>query len=468
MRDALNPLSTDINHIRQLVQTDIAINIETSCSAKIAIMNTLNNKHIVIGITGGIAAYKSADLTRRLKEAGAEVRIIMTNAATEFVTPLTFHALSGYPVYIDNTASNVETNEDNSAVDNSAEAGMKHIELARWADVIIIAPASANTIAKLAQGQADNLLTTLCLASDAIKCFAPAMNRVMWHDLSTQTNCRTLVDKNWFQFGPASGSQACGETGQGRMLEVSDILTSLEQCFKSGELQGLNLVITAGPTYEAIDPVRFIGNRSSGRMGYAVANAAQEAGANVTLISGPSHLPQPESLNFIAVESAEEMLQAVLSTIKNCDIYISTAAVSDYRVRNIASNKIKKTEDSLTLQLIKNEDIIATIASHQERPYVVGFAAETENIIDNAKNKLIHKNLDMIVANDVSTSSTHKTDIGFNSEYNALHVYWAQKNNISGEQYFAIARKSQLAKQLITLIAKQYKLNNSQHAKNTA
>ena len=451
----------DINHIRQLVQTDIvtSIDIEKAGSAKIAIMCTLNNKHIVIGITGGIAAYKSADLSRRLKEAGADVRIVMTNAATEFVTPLTFQALSGHPVAFDNT--------DNNA-DNSAEAGMKHIELARWADIIIIAPASANTIAKLAQGRADNLLTTLCLASEAIKCFAPAMNRVMWHDLSTQANCRALVDKSWFQFGPASGPQACGETGPGRMLEVSHMLTSLEQCFKSGELQGLNLVITAGPTYEAIDPVRFIGNRSSGRMGYAVARAAQEAGANVTLISGPSHLQQAESLSFIAVESAKEMQQAVLSTIKNCHVYISTAAVSDYRVNYVAEHKIKKTEDTLTLQLIKNEDIISTVTSHKTRPYVVGFAAETENVIDNAKNKLIRKNLDMIVANDVSTSSTHTTDIGFNSEYNALHVYWAQNNHISGEQHFDIAGKSQLAKQLITIIAKQYKLNKSKHAKNTA
>jgi phosphopantothenoylcysteine decarboxylase/phosphopantothenate--cysteine ligase len=420
-----------------------------------ALMSTLNNKHIVIGITGGIAAYKSADLTRRLKEAGAHVRIVMTNAATEFVTPLTFQALSGHPVTFDNA-------------DNNTEAGMKHIELARWADIIIIAPASANTIAKLAQGRANNLLTTLCLASEAIKCFAPAMNRVMWHDISTQTNCRTLVNNNWLQFGPASGSQACGETGQGRMLEVSDMLTLLEQCFKSGELQGLNLVITAGPTYEAIDPVRFIGNRSSGRMGYAIARAAQEAGANVTLISGPSHLQQPESLTFIAVESAEEMQQAVLSAIKNCDIYISTAAISDYRVENVAPHKIKKTEDRLVLQLIKNEDIITSVANLKARPYVVGFAAETENVIDNAKNKLIRKNLDMIVANDVSTSSTHTTDIGFNSEYNALHVYWAQNNHISGEQYFDIARKSQLAKQLISIIAKQYKRKQSQHAKNTA
>jgi len=355
---------------------------------------------------------------------------------------------------------------------------MKHIELARWADAIVIAPASANTIAKLAQGRADNVLTTACLASEAIKCFAPAMNRVMWHDLSTQANCKILNEKNWSQLGPASGLQACGETGEGRMLEVNDILVALEQSFKSGELQGLNLVITAGPTYEAIDPVRFIGNRSSGRMGYAIASAAQEAGANVTLISGPSHLQPAESLAFIAVESAEEMQHAVLSHIADCHIFISTAAVSDYRVKNIAAQKIKKTEDELTLQLTKNQDIVSIVANHNTRPYVVGFAAETENIIKNAKEKLIRKNLDMIAANDVSESSVEKPDIGFNSEYNALHVFWIQNNHSSnnqatinqtpGEQYFDTTRKSQLAKQLITLIAKQYKINKTQNAKNTA
>ncbi len=421
-------------------------------------MNALSHKHIIIGITGGLAAYKTAGLTRRLIEAGADVRIIMTGAATEFVTPLTFQALSGHPVFFDGG-------------DESSSSGMKHIDLARWADAIVIAPASANTIAKLAQGRADNLLTTTCLASEAIKCFAPAMNRVMWDDLSTQANCKTLNDKNWVQLGPASGSQACGETGEGRMLEVSDIMQSLTQCFKSGELQGLNLVITAGPTYEAIDPVRFIGNRSSGRMGYAIANAAQEAGANVTLISGPSHLQQPDSLTFIAVESADEMQDAVLSNIDNCHIYISTAAVSDYRVETVAQQKIKKTEDSLTLQLIKNNDIISTVASHKTRPYVVGFAAETENVDENAKQKLIAKNLDMIVANDVSESADAKTDIGFNSEYNALHVFWSSNGRIDGEQRFEIARKSQLARQLISLIANEYtKKHNdkTQNAKNTA
>lgn len=430
-------------------------------------MNRLNGKNIVIGITGGIAAYKSADLTRRLKEAGADVRIVMTRAATEFVTPLTFQALSGYPVFFDNS-------EDTESTGTSA--GMKHIELARWADLIIIAPASANTIAKLAHGRADNLLTTLCLASEAIKCFAPAMNRVMWDDFSTQANCRTLTEKHWLQLGPATGSQACGETGAGRMLEVSDILDKLRQCFKSGELQGMNLVVTAGPTYEAIDPVRFIGNRSSGRMGYAIASAAQDAGANVTLISGPSHLAAPESIKFVAVESAEEMKQAVLSRLQNCHIYISTAAVADYRVADIASQKIKKAADKLTLELTKNDDIISLVAAHHARPYVVGFAAETENLVAHAKEKLLRKKMDMIVANDVSSSpaktSTEEAekqpDIGFNSDYNALHVFWQHNHEISGEQTFAVARKTRLAKQLVSLIAQQYKENKTQDAQNTA
>ncbi len=441
-------------------------------------VSSLSGKHIIIGITGGIAAYKSADLTRRLIEAGATVRVMMTPAATEFVTPLTFQALSGQSVYFEQKAEN-------------SLSGMQHIELARWADAIIIAPASANTIAKLAQGRADNMLTTTCLASEAIKFFAPAMNRVMWDDLSTQTNCKTLGDKNWQQLGPASGLQACGETGEGRMLEVSDILTALAENFKSGALQGLNLIVTAGPTYEAIDPVRFIGNRSSGRMGYAVASAAQQAGASVTLISGPCHLQPPEGLNFIAIESAKEMQHAVMANIRHCDIYISAAAVSDYRVVNIALQKIKKTQDELSLQLIKNDDIIAAVASEKLRPYVVGFAAETENVIANAKQKLLHKNLDMIVANDVAATKNNERDIGFNSEYNALHVFWRQHENdkarnkqisndevgndqigkeeaVSGEQYFDIARKTQLAQQLIALIASQYKTSKVPHAKNTA
>jgi len=428
--------------------------------------NNLSGKNLVIGITGGIAAYKVADLTRRLMERGADVRVVMTTAATEFVTPLTFQALCGHPVFFDNS-------------DDSATSGMKHIELARWADAIIVAPASANTIAKLAHGRADNLLTTLCLASEAIKCFAPAMNRVMWDDLSTQANCRTLVEKQWHQFGPASGSQACGEIGEGRMMEVSDILSSLQQCFSSGELSGVDVVVTAGPTFEAIDPVRYIGNRSSGRMGYEIARAAQQAGANVTLISGPTHLIPPERTGLIRVESAKEMKQAVLDSLKHCDVYISTAAVSDYRVEQVATHKIKKTEDSLTLQLTRNDDIVSMVASqgvanqgstnHSARPYVVGFAAETENVIENARDKLTRKNLDMIVANDVSDSSTDETTpaIGFNSDYNALHVLWNDGQTTS-ERHFDVARKAQLATQLISLIAEQYKDSQSQHAKDTA
>jgi phosphopantothenoylcysteine decarboxylase/phosphopantothenate--cysteine ligase len=432
-------------------------------------MSKLTGKHIVIGITGGIAAYKAAELTRALKQAGAEVRVVMTPAATEFVTPLTFQALSGYPVFTESRG------ERGMPGDN---AGMDHIELARWADAIIIAPASANTIARLAHGRADNLLTTLCLASEAIKCFAPAMNRVMWNDLSTQANCRTLTAKNWNQFGPATGSQACGETGPGRILEARELQQQLEDCFESGELQGLKLVVTAGPTYEAIDPVRYIGNRSSGRMGYAIAEAAVEAGASVTLISGPSHLQKPESLNFIAVESAEEMLQAVLSSLEQCHIFISTAAVSDYRVKNAATQKIKKTQEELTLHLVKNTDIVSTVASHHLRPFVVGFAAETENLVKNAREKLIRKNLDMIAANDVSASASGKTDIGFNSEYNALHVLWRKQHQTDNSQNnttpaidehkFDITGKSLLAKQLISLIAKQYRNSNKQNAQNTA
>jgi phosphopantothenoylcysteine decarboxylase/phosphopantothenate--cysteine ligase len=428
--------------------------------------NNLHGKNVVIGITGGIAAYKTADLTRRLMELGADVRVVMTTAATEFVTPLTFQALCGHPVFFDNS-------------DDSATSGMKHIELARWADAIIVAPASANTIAKLAHGRADNLLTTLCLASEAIKCFAPAMNRVMWDDLSTQANCRTLVEKQWHQFGPASGSQACGETGEGRMVEVSEILSSLQQCFSNGNLSGVNVVVTAGPTYEAIDPVRYIGNRSSGRMGYEIARAAQQAGANVTLISGPTHLTPPERTGLIRVESAEEMKQAVLDNLTHCDVYISTAAVSDYRVEQVATHKIKKTEDSLILQLTRNDDIVSMVASqgvanqggthHSARPYVVGFAAETQNVIDNARDKLARKNLDMIVANDVSNSSTDETTpaIGFNSDYNALHVLWNDGQSTI-ERHFDVARKAQLATQLISLIAEQYKDSQSQHAKDTA
>ena len=418
----------------------------------------LDGKQIVLGITGGIAAYKSADLTRRLMEAGADVQVVMTSAATEFVTPLTFYALSGHPVVFDKN-------------EPSETSAMQHIELARWADAIIIAPASANTIAKLAQGRADNLLTTLCLASEAIKCFAPAMNRVMWDDLSTQANCRKLSKRGWQQFGPDTGLQACGETGEGRMLDVNDLMVKLDKSFSGGELHGLNLIVTAGPTLEAIDPVRFIGNRSSGRMGYAIASAAQEAGANVTLISGPVSLQAPATKQFIAVESAKQMREVVIDNLKNCDIYISAAAVADYRVAHVAEQKIKKSEDNLTLQLVRNEDILSLVANHNDRPYTIGFAAETESVAENAKQKLISKNLDMIIANDVgSNKNPELTDIGFNSEYNALDVFWRnveQPENIE-QQHFDMARKSQLARLLVSLISNKYRHKQIQDAQDSA
>lgn len=292
-------------------------------------MKRLHGKHILLGITGGIAAYKSADLTRRLRDAGAEVRVVMTQAATEFVTPLTFQALSGNPVYTGH-------------LDESADTGMGHIELARWADAILIAPASANFIAKLAQGRADDLLSTLCLASEAPRAFAPSMNRVMWADLATQSNCKMLRQRAFYQFGPASGEQACGETGEGRMLEVHELIDKLANCFENGALQALNIIITAGPTFEAIDPVRYIGNRSSGRMGYALAEAAREAGASVTLISGPSQLQTPQRVTRIDVESAEQMHAAVFAHINNCDLFIATAAVADYRPVSTHDQKLKK------------------------------------------------------------------------------------------------------------------------------
>jgi len=410
-------------------------------------MKRLHGKHILLGITGGIAAYKSADLCSQLVKAGAHVQVMMTKAAADFVSAMTFQALSGQPVHLD-------------LLDDSAQSAMRHIELARWADVILIAPASANSIAKLAQGRADNILTTTCLASSAIKCFAPAMNRIMWEDKNTQKNCQFLLDKGWYQFGPDSGRQACGEIGQGRMLEVTDILNNLKQCFSSGLLQGLHVTVTAGPTHEPIDPVRYLANRSSGRMGYAIAQAAQEAGAKVTLISGPSALVAPDVASFINIETAENMQQAVLQDIANCDIYISAAAIADYRVDSIARQKIKKQlngNETLNLKLVKNPDILSQVANLEKRPFVIGFAAETENLEQHAIEKLQGKKLDMIIANDVSSTASESatTDIGFNSEYNALTIFHQKKGEIT-QQSLPTERKIQLAKKLIEIISQHY------------
>ncbi len=412
-------------------------------------MKRLHGKHILLGITGGIAAYKSAELTRRLRDAGADVRVVMTRAATEFVTALTFQALSGNPVHT-------------ALLDESAEAGMGHIELARWADAILIAPASANFIAKLTQGRADDLLSTLCLATESPLAFAPSMNRAMWGDLATQANCKALQKRGYFQFGPESGEQACGENGEGRMMEVPDLINKLASCFESGELQALNVIITAGPTFEPIDPVRFIGNRSSGRMGFAMAQAAREAGAAVTLISGPTHLGTPDAVTRIDVETAEQMHEAVFDHLKHCDIFIAAAAVADYKPATTYEQKLKKDHDSLTLQLERNKDILYDVAHSKMRPFVVGFAAETEQLEENALKKLQKKNLDMIAANRVGKNIAEKQDIGFNSEYNALQVFWPE-----GQASLELARKDSLARQLIHLIASRYQ-QKKQHEKNTA
>ncbi len=407
-------------------------------------MSNLRGKHILLGISGGIAAYKVADLCSRLTRDGAVVQVMMTAAATAFVSAMSFQALSGHPVHLD-------------TADSQAAGGMKHIELARWADVILVAPASANTIARLAHGQADNLLTTVCLASEAIKCFAPAMNRVMWSDPATRENCQTLLDRGWYQFGPDSGRQACGEMGEGRLQTVDNLLTQLGQCFESGLLHGLNVIITAGPTREAIDPVRYISNRSSGRMGYALATSARQAGAHVTLVSGPCVLDAPEVDRFVEVESAQQMQQAVLSQLGDCDIFIATAAVADYRPAQTASQKIKKRQDTLTLTLVRNPDILAEVAAMPQPPFTVGFAAETENLRQHAVEKLQRKGLDMVIANLVGASPAS----GFDSDYNQVQVYSRQHP----EQAVKLKRqrKTRLAEHLIELIARNYRKRPAHH-----
>ncbi len=396
-------------------------------------MLELFNKRIILGITGGIAAYKSAELTRLYKTAGADVRVVMTPAATEFITPLTLQALS---------ANNVHT----TLLDPEAEAGMGHIELARWADIIVIAPASADFIARLTSGMANDLLTTICLASDAPICLAPAMNQAMWRSHATQQNVMALSRQDISIWGPDSGEQACGDFGPGRMIEPSAVCAATAKMFAVQSLSGKTVCITAGPTREAIDPVRYISNHSSGKMGYALAVAAIEAGAKVTLISGPVSLATPERAARINVESADQMLRAVLESIAGCDIFIGCAAVADFKLAEIASHKIKKaSSDHMTLNLVKNPDIIARVAALPNKPFTVGFAAETQNIIEYATAKLATKNLDLIAANDVANS-----DIGFNSEYNALTL-------ISAHQQHKLPQttKAKLARQMIDYIAQQ-------------
>ena len=401
--------------------------------------NILAGKKILLGISGGIAAYKSADLVRRLKERGADVRVILTPAAAEFITPLTLQALSGNPV-------------GQSLLDPAAEAAMGHIELAKWADFILVAPASADVIARITHGMANDLLTTCILASSAPLAIAPAMNQQMYKNIATQANLATLISRNIHIFGPNAGEQACGDVGPGRMLEplqLVDTVIGVLATPAQQPLQGVKVTITAGPTREAIDPVRYISNHSSGKMGYALAAAAATLGADVTLISGPVQLAAPTGVTRIDVTTAEQMYVSSMQQAPKSDIFIGCAAVADFRVAALASQKIKKTADNdgLTLQLVKNPDIIASVAAMSaQRPFTVGFAAETEKVAEYARQKLQKKNLNLICANDVSDPA-----LGFNSEQNAITVY-------STTAEFALGQRSKtdLAQALISLIYEQY------------
>ena len=405
----------------------------------------MQGKRILLGVTGGIAAYKSPDLVRRLRERGAEVQVVMTASARQFVSSLTFQAVSGHAVRTD-------------LWDPAAEAAMGHIELARWADLVLVAPASAGFIARLAGGQADDLLTTLCLATEAPIALAPAMNRVMWANAATRANVATLQARGIQTFGPAEGDQACGEVGSGRMLEPIELADRLsQQILRDGPLQGRRVLITAGPTRERIDPVRFISNRSSGKMGFAVAQAAREAGAEVVLVCGPVSLPTPTGVRRVDVESAADMLAGVLREVEDCDIFISTAAIADYRPAQPASQKIKKTSDTLDLSMERTVDVIATVAARPHRPFVVGFAAETEAVEQHARGKLLKKNLDMIAANEVGH------DKAFDCEENQLVVLWR-----NGRQELGRASKLALARELVALIAKSFEAARAGGAAQTA
>jgi phosphopantothenoylcysteine decarboxylase/phosphopantothenate--cysteine ligase len=388
---------------------------------------------VLLGVTGGIAAYKSAELVRRLREQGAEVQVVMTEGAQHFVGAATFQALSGRSV-----RSNLW--------DPAAEAAMGHIELARWADRIVVAPASADFLARLAHGLANDLLTTLCLATDAPISVAPAMNRLMWSNPATQANVATLRSRGVTIVGPAEGEQACGETGLGRMVEPADILAALTVREASpGPLAGRKVVVTAGPTRERIDPVRFITNRSSGKMGYAVAEALREAGADVVIVSGPVSVATPAGVRRVDVETAEQMMDAVRAELPGTDIFIAAAAVSDYRPVQAAAEKIKKTSDSLMIALSRTTDILATVAAGTQRPFVVGFAAETQNVERNALAKLEGKFLDMIAANQVGDR------LAFDCDDNALTVYWP-----GGKRELARASKRDVARGLVALIVERF------------
>lgn len=394
-------------------------------------MTSLANKQILLGVTGGIAAYKSADLVRRLQDAGASVQVVMTPAAQEFITPLTLQALSGNPVHT-------------QLLDPEAEAGMGHIQLARWADLVLIAPATADFMARLTQGMGNDLLTSICLATAAPIALAPAMNQGMWRNPATQDNLDLLIERKIHIFGPADGGQACGDIGPGRMLEPLQLVDAAASLFVNGSLAGKKVVITAGPTREAIDPVRYLSNHSSGKMGYALAEAAAEAGARTILISGPTQLQTPARVERINVTSAQEMYDASMAAAKGCNLFIAAAAVADYRPEQIATQKLKKgAADSIALTLVKNPDIVANIAALQDKPFTVGFAAESEKLLEYGRAKLERKNLDLVIANNISDSQ-----IGFNSDDNAVTLI-----DKDSTQELSQRSKHQLARELIALLA---------------
>ena len=396
-------------------------------------MPSLSDQHIVLGITGGIAAYKSAELVRRLVDHGAEVQVVMTDAAKTFIAPLTLQALSGRPVR-------------DTLLDPSAESGMGHIEIARWADRLVVAPASADFIARLAGGMASDLLATVCLATSAPIALAPAMNQGMWRKSATQRNIATLKADGITMLGPNSGEQACGDVGPGRMVEPAEIISHLTSPEQTQVLDGVSVMITAGPTWEALDPVRALSNHSSGKMGYAVAAAAVSAGATVTLVRGPTALDPPQGIQYRSIRSAEEMLAAVERDIDTCDVFIGVAAVADYRPARSETSKIKKQADSITLELVRTPDILARVAQQAKRPFTVGFAAETDQAIANAREKLHNKGLDLIAVNQVDEANNP-----FGSEENRL-VLISQTDEID----LGRDSKTVLAEQLISEIAHRY------------
>ncbi len=396
---------------------------------------------ILLGVTGGVAAYKSPELVRRLRDQGARVQVVMTPGARKFVSPLTFQAVSGRRVRDD-------------LWDEGAEAAMGHIELARWADLVLVAPATAHFMASLTAGLADGLLSTLCLATQAPVILAPAMNQGMWLHPSVHANLRTLEQRGVRCLGPAHGDQACGEDGPGRMLEPEDIVRSVlpePATLGFASLKNLRTVITAGPTREPIDPVRYITNRSSGKMGYALAAAAQRAGADVILVSGPVSMPTPPGVRRVDVETAEEMYTNVHEWIGEADVFIGCAAVSDYKPDSIAEQKIKRSGPTMHLELVRAQDTLASVAKLHDRPFTVGFAAETQNVAENAQRKMADKGLDMIAANRVGR------DCGFDRETNALIVLWQ-----GGEAVLEQAPKTVVAARLVQLIAERYRAVRSE------